>query len=108
MVGMDGSEKTKPFVTPLPYLRERGMGEKGKGAGQKGVRDVWAINRGGMSETTGRRTRVMTISPWHWSLWQPAYQVLNLSTGHLHLPIIVEKHHGSILVAGTGPKQAWK
>lgn len=69
MARMDGLEKTKPFVTPLPYLRERGMGEKGKGLGM-----VWAINRGGMSETTGRRTRVMTISPWHWSPRQPAQQ----------------------------------
>lgn len=39
MAGMDGSEKTKPFVTPLPYLRELGTCQKGKGAKQKGVRD---------------------------------------------------------------------
>jgi len=39
MAGMDGSEKTKPFVTPLPYLSELGMGRKGKGVRQKGVRD---------------------------------------------------------------------
>ncbi len=59
---------------PFPIKASEGWVKKERERDRKGLEMAWSINRGGMSETTGRRTRVMTISPWHWSLWQPEQQ----------------------------------